>query len=520
VEFCPHDGTHLIPEATHADVEPVPQLAQHFRIIRRLGAGGMGTVYLAEQIAVGNRPVALKVLARKLLDDPEFMLRFRNEAGSMGRICHPNVVTIYESGEADDGTPYIAMEYLEGQSLRQWIEARGPIPPLECAEILEQAARGLNAAHKLGIIHRDLKPDNIFLTRDTEGELRVKLVDFGIAKLRESSSHTITGSVLGTPAYFSFEQASGMRSEDLDARSDVYSLGVVAYEMLVGCLPFESSTPIGFISKHLSERPQSFRVIKPDLPALPEIERAVMKALAKDREERYTCALDFAREFAEGARAAVPGESIDTSETLVTQIRIVTPPGPEIPAHSSAALPRQEIEPDLATKTTPAALPETVKLLSRAAAAAATGPVLPPEEPAGRTPQLPPLPPPSSPAPARDPEATDQLTASRQPVPPPRARPHDAPVHSPYAGKLPKAHAVVQYKQRQHLGRFIVLLILVAVLLAGAIWFLAPRIRKLSLSSSRQAPGSPALAAIYAGKGLSAVPPTLLPGSLPDRPAA
>ena len=129
----------------------------------------MGAVYLAEQIAVGNRPVALKVLSRKLLDDPDFVTRFQNEAASTGRIHHANVVTIYESGQADDGTPYIAMEVLEGESLRQALTRRGALPVTEVAEILQQAARGLNAAHKLGIIHRDLKPDNIFLTYSEDG---------------------------------------------------------------------------------------------------------------------------------------------------------------------------------------------------------------------------------------------------------------------------------------------------------------------------------------------------------------
>ena len=205
--------------------------------------------------------MALKVLNRKgfafschsslvtALDDPDSLQRFQNEAASTGRIHHPNVVTIYESGQADDGTPYIAMEFLEGESLRQALARRGALPVPEVAEILQQAARGLNAAHKLGIIHRDLKPDNIFLTYPDEvgvglvptlpvgiadtgraqgPPLRpvvVKLVDFGIAKLRESGAHTQTGMVLGTPAYMSFEQASGMRSDELDARSDVYSPG-------------------------------------------------------------------------------------------------------------------------------------------------------------------------------------------------------------------------------------------------------------------------------------------------------
>src|SRR5271169_3660570 len=188
-------------------------LAGRFDLIRRLGQGGMGAVYLAEQIAVGNRPVALKVLSRKLLDDPEFLLRFQNEAASTGRIHHPNVVTIYESGQADDGTPYIAMEFLEGESLCQALKRRGALPVPEVTEILQQAARGLNAAHKLGIIHRDIKPDNIFLTHGDEGELIIKVVDFGIAKLREASTNTMTGMVLGTPAYISCEQAYGMKGE-------------------------------------------------------------------------------------------------------------------------------------------------------------------------------------------------------------------------------------------------------------------------------------------------------------------
>ena len=214
---------------TEIDAHLAASLSRRFRLVRRLGAGAMGTVFLAEQIAVGNRPVALKVLNLKLLDDPDFLLRFQNEAASTGRIHHPNVVTIYESGQADDGTPYIAMEFLEGESLRQVLTRRGALPAPEVAEILQQAARGLNAAHKLGIIHRDLKPDNIFLTRaddesvapvsspanvsaapvSSSANVLVKIVDFGIAKLRESSTHTQTGMVLGTPAYMSYEQASG-----------------------------------------------------------------------------------------------------------------------------------------------------------------------------------------------------------------------------------------------------------------------------------------------------------------------
>ena len=300
-------------------------LARRFRIVRRLGAGGMGTVFLAEQIGVGNRPVALKVLNRKLLDDPEFLLRFQNEAGSTGRIRHANVVTIYESSQAEDGTPYIAMEFLEGETLHDCLKRRGALPVAECAEILRQTANGLNAAHKLGIIHRDLKPDNIFLTQGDEGERVVKVVDFGIAKLRESSTHTLTGMVLGTPAYMSSEQASGMRSDRLDLRSDLYSLGVVVYEMLTGRVPFHSDTPLGYLRKHMMEDPPPFRAVAPGLPVPPQLEAVVIKALAKDRDQRYASALEFAREFSSAAAAASdelsPTRLIVPDETQAEQER-------------------------------------------------------------------------------------------------------------------------------------------------------------------------------------------------------
>ena len=300
--LCPRDGARLATQATATEAQLVAGLSRRFRIVRRLGAGGMGTVFLAEQIAVGNRPVALKVLNRKLLDDPELLLRFQDEAASTGRISHMNVVTIYESGQADDGTPYIAMEFLEGESLRQVLKRRGALPLPEVAEILQQAARGLNAAHRLGIIHRDIKPDNIFLTHGDEGELIIKVVDFGIAKLREASTNTMTGMVLGTPAYISCEQASGMRSEELDARSDIYSLGVVVYEMLTGRVPFHSDTPFGYLQKHVMEDPPPFRTVAPALGVPPAVESAIMKALVKDREQRYASTLDFARALATAAQ--------------------------------------------------------------------------------------------------------------------------------------------------------------------------------------------------------------------------
>ena len=365
--LCPRDGTALTAQATETEAQLAAGLSRRFRIVRRLGQGGMGAVFLADQITVGNRPVALKVLNRKLLDDPDFLMRFQNEAASTGRIRHSNVVTIYESGQADDGTPYIAMEFLEGESLAEALKRRGALPVPEVAEILQQAARGLNAANKLGIIHRDLKPDNIFLTypdddsvapvsptasapvsppapavalasppAQEEGAvaptsppatIQVKIVDFGIAKLRESGMHTQTGTVLGTPAYMSFEQASGMRSDELDARSDVYSLGVVVYEMLTGRTPFQSDTPVGYLRMHMQEDPPPFRTVKPDLPALPQLESVVMKALAKDRNQRYSSVLEFARELTSAAQPSPAAQSpVTIPPTRIVPVPVLAKP--------------------------------------------------------------------------------------------------------------------------------------------------------------------------------------------------
>ncbi len=357
MDFCSRDGTPLPASAPATEADLAAGLARRYRIVRRLAAGGMGAVFLAEQVALGNRPVALKVLLRKLLDDPEFLERFHNEAASTARIRHANVITVYESGQSDDSSPYIAMEFLEGETLRQALKRRGAFPVAETSEILQQVARGLNAAHKLGIIHRDLKPDNIFLTRADEGELAVKVMDFGIAKLRESATHTLTGTVLGTPAYMSFEQASGMKSEELDLRSDIYSLGVVVYEMLTGRVPFHSDTPLGYVRKHMMEEPPPFRAVAPGLPVAPEVERAVMRALKKDREERYPSALEFARDLAAAAQETLPSVTRESRASTEVLRRPAASPRADAPARV-----RARSDPDVAVQTPPPIPPrETAK---------------------------------------------------------------------------------------------------------------------------------------------------------------
>ena len=354
--LCPRDGARLTAQATETEAQLAAGLSRRFRIVRRLGKGGIGTVFLAEQMGAGNRPVALKVLNRKLLDDPQFLRHFQNEATSTGRIHHPNVVSIYESAQGEDGTPYIAMEFLEGESLSQALKRRGALPVTEVVEILQQAARGLDAAHKLGIIHRDLKPDNIFLTHGGEGELVVKLLDFGIAKLRESAMHSQDGTVLGTPAYISSEQAWGRRIDELDARSDIYSLGVVVYEMLTGRLPFQSDTTFGCLCMHMLEEPPPFKAVAKGLSVPPRVEAVVMKALKKDREERYQSALEFAHALVE---AALPAPATEVSQADPPTNVVILPAERELDVPVPPPVPAQA-KVDTAVQTPPPAAPERI----------------------------------------------------------------------------------------------------------------------------------------------------------------
>jgi eukaryotic-like serine/threonine-protein kinase len=314
VQFCPDDGSAL--SASSLDATITAALAADYRVLDCLGSGGMGTVFLAEQVRVGNRKVALKVLHRKFSEDEEFIGRFENEAASTGRINHPNVITIYESKQASDGTLYIAMELVEGESLTEHLRRRGRLSVSEVGDIVVQCGKALQAAHRLGIIHRDIKPDNIMLTRDSDGGTLVKILDFGIAKLKDSSGHTVTGSVLGTPAYMSYEQASGLSSDKLDGRSDIYSLGIVAYTMLAGHPPFRADTPVAYITKHLTEAPAPVRSQRPDVPAA--VEAVVMKALEKDRDRRYQTATEFAVAFREAVLVPVASAAAPAMNTTPT----------------------------------------------------------------------------------------------------------------------------------------------------------------------------------------------------------
>lgn len=263
-----------------------------YRIDSKLGAGGMGAVYRAHRLLIGD-DVALKILHPQHVSEPQATERFRREAQAAARLKHPNAVSIYDFGVTADGLVYLVMELIEGQSLREIIKQQGPLTPSAAAEVIGQACAALDEAHRQQIVHRDLKPDNIIVKPMLNG-LRVKVLDFGIAKLRDltAGNLTQTGSVMGTPHYMSPEQCLG---EELDSRSDIYSLGVVLYEMLVGVVPFNSPTSTAVVVQHVNQTPPSLRTM--NLSISPAVEAVVLHALAKKREDRPQSAAALASEM-------------------------------------------------------------------------------------------------------------------------------------------------------------------------------------------------------------------------------
>jgi serine/threonine protein kinase/tetratricopeptide (TPR) repeat protein len=278
-------------------------LAARYKIIQELGRGGMGVVYKAEDTRL-KRPVALKFLPADLTRDPEAKERFAQEAQAASRIDHANICTIHEIDETEDGRTFIVMAYYEGESLREKIK-RGPLPLQEAMDIGIQVAKGLDQAHRKGIIHRDIKPANIIVTADGVA----KIVDFGLAKLSDRLALTQAGTVMGTAAYMSPEQARG---EEVDWRTDVWALGVVLYEMLTGELPFRSANEQSMIYAILNTNPRPASELNKSISQ--EVDFILKKALAKEPGRRYQSA-DELRTDLEKARAGVPVGQVDIAET-------------------------------------------------------------------------------------------------------------------------------------------------------------------------------------------------------------
>jgi serine/threonine-protein kinase len=264
----------------------VTVLSGRYRLESKLGSGGMSTVYLAQD-EVLDRPVALKLLHQEISDDAAQLERFRREARAAARLSHPNLVGVIDAGE-DQGRPYIVFEYIEGETLKRRIETDGGLAVDEAVAYAIEIGRGLTAAHARKLVHRDVKPQNVLI--DPDG--RAKVTDFGIARSLESKGLTATGRVLGTTDYVSPEQAMG---EDVDERSDVYSLGVVLYEMLTGDVPFEAETQVGVAMKHVNEPMPDVQVERPDVSAA--LALVIDRATTKDPRDRYGSVAEMVRDL-------------------------------------------------------------------------------------------------------------------------------------------------------------------------------------------------------------------------------
>jgi serine/threonine protein kinase len=280
-------------------------IKNRYQILRKLGQGGMGSVYLAEQVSIG-RKVALKLLRGNYAHDEEFIARFRREARLAASLNHPNIVTTYDFDQGEDGALFIAMEYIDGIKLSELIRSKGALAIERAIWLAGQIAEGLNAAHRAGVIHRDIKPDNIMVSGEDEFET-IKLMDFGIARLRDTGTTTrLTrpDTIMGTPAYMAPEQAEGAEVSD---KTDIYSFGIVMYEMLSGTAPFKGSRPAALLVKQIQEAPTPLRVLREEIPE--SIERVVMQALEKKPEHRQRNMREVANSL-RGQAAPAPIKSV------------------------------------------------------------------------------------------------------------------------------------------------------------------------------------------------------------------
>src|SRR5438270_1589651 len=266
-----------------------PRRIASYTLLEPIGHGGMAVVYRARQDSL-DRTVAVKILGENLAASAEFMERFRREARTAANLRHPNVITVFDFGEDERGVPYLVLEYIEGPTLADLMDAG--LDDERIPGLLTQIASGLDYAHARGVIHRDVKPGNVLLTDDG----RAVLADFGLAWILEGAHLTMVGGVIGTPEYMSPEQASG---DPIDHRTDVYALGVVLFEMLAGERPFTADTPIAVLLQHLQDPAPSVLIARPDLPRA--VGDVIARALVKGPAERYASAGELARAF----RAAI-----------------------------------------------------------------------------------------------------------------------------------------------------------------------------------------------------------------------
>ncbi|HEY0880129.1 MAG TPA: protein kinase [Archangium sp.] len=316
-----------------------------FKILRKLGQGGMGAVYLAEQLGIGHR-VALKFLKSEFSSDAEIARRFLNEAKSYARVAHPNAVALHDFGQDEEGNLFIAMEYCEGVDLKKVIAEQGALPMIEAIEVVLQVADVLANAHEKGVIHRDLKPENIMIRRGIRG-VHAKVLDFGIARLMDAGTKlTVAGAIAGTPRYMSPEQVEG---KEVDARADIYSLGIVLFESLTGRQPFDGTTISEILKKQVSEPLPLLRDISADLD-LPDLEAVLQRACAKTISARWPDMISFASALSQ----AIPTQAhlaLPPLQRTGVNVRPVATPVPQGPTISGVANPGSSVDASAVDRT-------------------------------------------------------------------------------------------------------------------------------------------------------------------------
>ena len=456
---CPADQNSL--QSAH-ELQPGMVIRNKYEILEQIGIGGMGFVYRGRHITF-NELCAIKIVNDAIAGDANFLQRFQTEAVVTRKLRHPNAVRVEDYDYTDDGRPFIVMELVEGKNVSQILQEEGPMSPPRAIRITIQVARALGTAHKLGIVHRDIKPGNIVLTLDEQGQESAKVLDFGIAKLREAvsgakggMSMTMTGMVVGTPLYMSPEQFMGKKgSEEIDGRTDLYSLGVVLYQMVTARLPFDGDTLYSLMMQHMEGNVRPPHELTPELRIPEALSRVIVKAIDKSRDLRY-----------------------QTADELIAALE-------QVPADPAGIV--QAARPPVVATPVPGSTPSSGQRSSAQTPPSARTVAIPPptgvapSAPTPRTTPIPttpaPLPPPGSgTTPAWQPVPSTTQVAPPQTIPTVAAVPQSTvgPVNQPDSGLVKSAeqHVLLQPKKTGVKSFIVVMVLLIAVAVVSAVGYL------------------------------------------------